>query len=63
LSAHLVFDLLAAASALAVTVLVYFWQLRERSEAALASAGPGYVLAPAGGAEHPPYFTRASSTG
>jgi len=45
LSAHLAFDLLAAAVALAVTVSVYFWRLRERAEAALARAGPGYVLA------------------
>ncbi|MFN0191462.1 MAG: prolipoprotein diacylglyceryl transferase family protein [Aestuariivirga sp.] len=46
---HSVFDLLAAFSALAMTVLVYRWRLREAAQR-IESAGAGYALALIAGA-------------
>jgi prolipoprotein diacylglyceryltransferase len=46
---HLVFDLLAAAGAMAATLLVYHWRLRQQL-AVIECAGVGYVMALVAGA-------------
>ncbi|WP_371223458.1 prolipoprotein diacylglyceryl transferase [Roseovarius sp. 2305UL8-3] len=45
MTVHLVFDLIAATCASALTFAVYFWRLRAVAEDRLASAGPGYAFA------------------
>ena len=50
MSVHLVFDLIAAAASVALTVAVYHWRLRERTEGAFARAGAGYGAALVAGA-------------
>ncbi len=46
---HLVFDLIAALTSLAVTWLIYRWRLSDRVEL-IERAGPGYAVALLAGA-------------
>jgi prolipoprotein diacylglyceryltransferase len=46
---HLIFDLLAAASAMTLTVVVYRWRLRDQART-IENAGAGYALALVAGA-------------
>ena len=42
---HMIFDLLAAALASALTAVVYMWRLQDVAERRMSTAGPGYALA------------------
>lgn len=50
ITVHLTFDLLAAISSFAMTVFVYVWRLKARTENTVGASGAGYGLALALGA-------------